>query len=74
MATNSIILICAATTFQVPFAVGIAASVRIGNLLGEKNAQDCGIVSNVAIFIAVGFSLVTRLASKAVFFPTSHLR
>ncbi|KAI3616804.1 multidrug oligosaccharidyl-lipid polysaccharide flippase [Moniliophthora roreri] len=52
LASQSVLLVSASTTFQAPFALGIATSVRIGNLLGEQRARRAGIVCKTAIFIA----------------------
>ncbi|RDB18717.1 hypothetical protein Hypma_014757 [Hypsizygus marmoreus] len=63
LATQSVLLVSASTTFQAPFALGVATSVRIGNLLGEGKAQRAGIASNTAIVMA----LVLSAASSAMF-------
>ncbi|EIW77128.1 multidrug Oligosaccharidyl-lipid polysaccharide flippase [Coniophora puteana RWD-64-598 SS2] len=53
LAAQSVLLISASCTYQAPFALSVATSVRIGNLLGEQNARRAGVASNVAILLAV---------------------
>ncbi|KAG6876116.1 hypothetical protein C0992_000912 [Termitomyces sp. T32_za158] len=60
LATQSVLLSSASMTFQAPFALSVAASVRIGNLLGEGNAKRAGIASNTSIIMALALSLITR--------------
>ncbi|KAG6899947.1 hypothetical protein C0993_005070 [Termitomyces sp. T159_Od127] len=47
-------------TFQAPFALSVAASVRIGNLLGEGNGKRAAIASNTSIIMALALSVATR--------------
>ncbi|KAH0581706.1 hypothetical protein H2248_011392 [Termitomyces sp. 'cryptogamus'] len=56
LATQSVLLSSASTTFQAPFALSVATSVRIGNLLGEGNAKRAGIASYTSIIMALGLS------------------
>ncbi|KAF9459120.1 MATE efflux family protein [Collybia nuda] len=56
LATQSVLLVSASSTFQAPFALGVATSVRIGNLLGEGKAQRAGIASNTSILMALVLS------------------
>ncbi|KAF8630233.1 hypothetical protein AX15_003035 [Amanita polypyramis BW_CC] len=53
LATQSVLLVSASTTYQAPFALGIATSVRIGNLLGERKARRAGAASNTALLLAL---------------------
>ncbi|KAH9991563.1 mate-domain-containing protein [Russula vinacea] len=53
LAAQSVLLVSASTTFQAPFALGVASAVRIGNLLGEQNAHRAGIATNVAMLLAL---------------------
>ncbi|KAF8067574.1 mate-domain-containing protein [Lyophyllum atratum] len=59
LATQSVLLVSASTTFQAPFALSVATSVRIGNLLGEGNALRAGIASNTAIIMALVLSAIS---------------
>ncbi|KAH7921551.1 MATE efflux family protein [Leucogyrophana mollusca] len=56
LATQSVVLNSASCTFQAPFALSVAASVRIGNLLGEKNAKRAGVSANAAILVSIAIA------------------
>lgn len=58
LATQSILLISSSCTFQAPFALSMATSVRIGNLLGEKQARRANVSAYAAIALAVGISVI----------------
>ncbi|KAJ7138459.1 MATE efflux family protein [Mycena crocata] len=58
LATQSILLSSASTTYQAPFALSVAASVRIGNLLGELNSSRAKVAAYTAILMAFALSLV----------------
>ncbi|KAJ7512561.1 MATE efflux family protein [Mycena galericulata] len=58
LATQSILLSSASTTYQAPFALSVAASVRIGNLLGEFNSGRANVAANVAILMALAIGSV----------------
>ncbi|KAG2003352.1 hypothetical protein CC2G_003960 [Coprinopsis cinerea AmutBmut pab1-1] len=60
LATQSVLLTSSSMTFQAPFALGVATSVRIGNLLGERNAKRAGVAARTAIVIALLISVFTR--------------
>ncbi|EGO03410.1 hypothetical protein SERLA73DRAFT_174879 [Serpula lacrymans var. lacrymans S7.3] len=53
LAAQSVLLVSASTTFQAPFALGVATSVRIGNLLGERKAKRAGVSANTSVVMAV---------------------
>ncbi|TFK22395.1 MATE efflux family protein [Coprinopsis marcescibilis] len=59
LATQSVLLVSASMTFQAPFSLGVATSVRIGNLLGEHKGKRAGVSANTAIIIALMMSLTT---------------
>ncbi|KAG1752072.1 MATE efflux family protein [Suillus lakei] len=69
LATQSVLLSTCSSTFQAPFSLGIATSVRIGNLLGERNARRAGVSANAAILlsaaIAAFFSAVLLIFRKS---------
>lgn len=46
-------------TFQAPFALSVATSVRIGNLLGEQKGKRAGVAARTSIVIALGISCFT---------------
>ncbi|KAI9510175.1 MATE efflux family protein [Russula earlei] len=56
LAAQSVLLVSASTTYQAPFALSVATSVRIGNLLGEQNAYRAGVVANVSMILALGIA------------------
>ncbi|KAJ6616409.1 mate-domain-containing protein [Mycena sp. CBHHK59/15] len=58
LATQSILLSSASTTYQAPFALSVAASVRIGNLLGELKPGRAKVAANTAILMALGISVI----------------
>ncbi|KAI0353405.1 MATE efflux family protein [Trametes cingulata] len=58
LATQSVLLVSASTTYQAPFALSVASSVRIGNLLGEENAKRAGVASKCAILMSLVISAV----------------
>lgn len=67
LATQSVLLSTCSSTFQAAFSLGIATSVRVGNLLGEKNARRAGVSANTAILlsaIAAGFFSVSLLVFR----------
>ncbi|PPQ85010.1 hypothetical protein CVT25_010399 [Psilocybe cyanescens] len=53
LATQSVLLVSSSTTFQAPFAIGVATAVRIGNLLGERKAKRAGVAARTAIAMAL---------------------
>ncbi|KAF8189379.1 MATE efflux family protein [Pholiota molesta] len=52
LATQSVLLVSSSTTYQAPFALGVATAVRIGNLLGEFKAKRAGVAANASIAMA----------------------
>ncbi|KAJ6556154.1 mate-domain-containing protein [Mycena capillaripes] len=59
LATQSILLVSTSTAYQGPFALGIASSVRIGNLLGEGHADRARIAANASITLGLIFATFT---------------
>ncbi|EDR01957.1 multidrug/Oligosaccharidyl-lipid/Polysaccharide flippase, partial [Laccaria bicolor S238N-H82] len=59
LATQSVLLVSASTTFQAPFALGVATSVRIGNLLGEQKAKRAGMAAKTSIIMALLLSMIS---------------
>ncbi|KAF7348491.1 RNA helicase [Mycena venus] len=58
LATQSILLSSASTTYQAPFALSVATSVRIGNLLGEFNSKRAKVAANTSILMALALSMI----------------
>jgi MATE family multidrug resistance protein len=55
LAAQSIVLTTCSATYTIPFGVSVAASNRIGNALGESNAEKARRASIVAILFAIFF-------------------
>ncbi|KZV96894.1 MATE efflux family protein [Exidia glandulosa HHB12029] len=59
LAAQSVLLVSCTTTFQAPYSIASAASVRVGNLLGEHNSHKAQLVSRLAfamaMFVALGW-------------------
>ena len=64
LATQSVLLVSASTTFQAPYALSIAAAVRVGNLLGESNAKRAAISTHASFFIASLIAVGWRYGSS----------
>lgn len=67
LATQSVLLVSASTAFQAPFALSVAASVRIGNLLGEQNAKRAALATQISLllaFVLAGISSTIFLAFR----------
>ncbi|EKM56871.1 uncharacterized protein PHACADRAFT_91175, partial [Phanerochaete carnosa HHB-10118-sp] len=58
LAAQSVLLVSSSTTYQAPFALAVATSRRIGNLLGEENAIRASYVSKAAMLMALLISLI----------------
>ncbi|KAN0094813.1 MatE domain containing protein [Tylopilus felleus] len=58
LATQSVLLSTVSSTFQVPYALGIATSVRIGNLLGEKKAHRAGVAAIASMLICIFLAVI----------------
>ncbi|KAH9017086.1 MATE efflux family protein [Lactarius deliciosus] len=63
LAAQSVLLVSASTAFQAPFSLSVASSVRIGNLLGERNAARAEVSAKVSMILALFFAGV----SSAIF-------
>ncbi|KAJ7880448.1 multidrug Oligosaccharidyl-lipid polysaccharide flippase [Mycena leptocephala] len=62
LATQSILIVSAATAFQGPFSIGIASSVRVGNLLGEGLADRATIAASASIVLGLLFAAFAATA------------
>ncbi|KAF9476476.1 MATE efflux family protein [Pholiota conissans] len=65
LASQSILVIFASTIFRAPFALGIASSVRIGNLLGQQDARHAEVASRTAMGLVVIMSTFTSILVTA---------
>ena len=52
LASQSVLLVSTSTTFQAPYALSMAAAVRVGNLLGESKGKRAAVAAHAAFFIA----------------------
>ncbi|KAH9049321.1 MATE efflux family protein [Lactarius hengduanensis] len=59
LAAQSVLLVSASTAFQAPFSLSVASSVRIGNLLGERNAARAEVSAKVSMLLALFFAGVS---------------
>lgn len=53
LAAQSVLLVCSSITYQQPFAISVAAAVRVGNLLGALKPQDAKVSANAAYVLSV---------------------
>ncbi|KAF8554272.1 mate-domain-containing protein [Imleria badia] len=58
MGPQSVLLLSSSTTSQAPFAMGVATSVRIGNLLGQGNSRRAGVAAATSVVMAVALGCV----------------
>ncbi|KAI9570518.1 mate-domain-containing protein [Boletus coccyginus] len=58
LAAQSVLLLSASSTYQAPFALSVATSVRIGNLLGQGKARRAGVAAGTSIVLAVAVGCV----------------
>ncbi|GLB43702.1 putative multidrug oligosaccharidyl-lipid polysaccharide flippase [Lyophyllum shimeji] len=62
LASQSILLTSSATTFQATYALSNATSIRVGNLLGEKNARRAGVAATASIaFALINSSIISTI-------------
>lgn len=70
LASQSVLLITSSVTYQLPYGAAVAASVRVGNVLGEGHALHARLASDAAILVSV---LIGLLNSSLVFFTRHQL-
>ena len=70
LASQSVLLITSSVTYQLPYGAAVAASVRVGNVLGAGHALHARLASDAAIFVSV---LIGLFNSSVVFFTRRHL-
>ncbi|KAJ1302149.1 hypothetical protein OPQ81_000977 [Rhizoctonia solani] len=63
LAAQSVLLTSASTAFQTPYSLGMATTVRVGNLLGSERAQ----MARLAAETAIGMSLVVAMVLSIIF-------
>ncbi|GAA94493.1 uncharacterized protein L969DRAFT_91547 [Mixia osmundae IAM 14324] len=65
LAAQSIAILTASTTYQIPLALNVSASVRIGNLLGANRPDLARMSSQVSLLLATAVGLVTSIVLVA---------
>jgi len=60
LAAQSVLIVSGSTTFQAPYALSIAATVRVGNLLGESKGKLAAVATHASFFIAVFIAMGWR--------------
>jgi len=58
LAAQSVLLVSSSSTYQAPFALSVATSVRVGNLLGEENGKRAGIAARVSLLMTLGIAVI----------------
>ncbi|KIK59159.1 hypothetical protein GYMLUDRAFT_74691 [Collybiopsis luxurians FD-317 M1] len=58
LASQSVLLVSCSTSYQVPFALGVATSVRIGQLLGLARPRSAKLAAQAAILLGLALALV----------------
>ncbi|KAG8746275.1 hypothetical protein FRC10_005524 [Ceratobasidium sp. 414] len=58
LAAQSVLLVSASTAYQAPFALGVATTVRIGNLLGSRHGKKARIAAEVALSLSVILAVI----------------
>ncbi|KAI9029974.1 mate-domain-containing protein [Phycomyces nitens] len=58
LAAQSIVLTSGSAAYTIPYGISIAASNRVGNALGEGNAQKAKMASKMAMVFAVAFASI----------------
>ncbi|KAI8098368.1 mate-domain-containing protein [Gilbertella persicaria] len=66
LAAQSILLTTASATYTIPFGISVAASNRVGNALGECNAQKARRASIMAFSFAIFFGSLNSVFFLAV--------
>ncbi|KAG8739073.1 hypothetical protein FRC10_006150 [Ceratobasidium sp. 414] len=57
LASQSVLLVSASIAFQTPFSLGMATSVRVGNMLGLGQAKKAKLAAETSIGIPLGVAL-----------------
>ncbi|KAF8582566.1 multidrug/Oligosaccharidyl-lipid/Polysaccharide flippase [Ramaria rubella] len=58
LAAQAVLVESSATSFQAPLALGMATSVRVGNLLGEQNSKRAEIAARVSLLMTLGIAVI----------------
>lgn len=66
LAAQSVIMTTDQVMNTIPFGIGVAASARVGNLLGARNARGARRATNVAAWLSVVMGTVVLIVLMAV--------
>ncbi|KAK6350470.1 hypothetical protein TWF718_003661 [Orbilia javanica] len=66
LAAQAVVMTTDGVLSTIPFGIGVAASVRVGNLLGAGDAKGASRAANVAAGLALGMGVVISIALLAV--------
>lgn len=58
LAAQSVLLVCSSIFYQQPYAIAVAAAVRVGNLLGARKQRDAKISSYAGIALSLGSGVI----------------
>lgn len=53
LAAQSVLLVSSSISYQLPYALSVAAAVRVGNLLGALQPKQANIASDMALLLSV---------------------
>lgn len=73
LAAQSVLLVCSSITYQQPFAISVAAAVRVGNLLGALKPQDARISANAGYILSVLSGIFNSSLVMIFRRPIAHL-
>jgi len=66
LAAQSVIMTTDQVMNTIPFGIGVAASARVGNLLGAKNAKGAARAANVAAWLSMVMGMLVLIVLMAV--------
>ncbi|KAF4637072.1 hypothetical protein G7Y89_g1023 [Cudoniella acicularis] len=66
LAAQSVIMTTDQVMNTIPFGIGVAASARVGNLLGARNAKGAARAANVAAWLSIMMGVLVLIALMAV--------
>ncbi|QRV82158.1 MATE efflux family protein [Ceratobasidium sp. AG-Ba] len=68
LASQSVLLVSSSIAYQTPFSLGLATSVRVGNMLGSGQAKRAKLAAETAI----GMSFITAIIQSSIFLIFRH--
>jgi MATE family multidrug resistance protein len=66
LAAQSVIMTTDQVMNTIPFGIGVAASARVGNLLGARNAKGAARAANVAAWLSMVMGMLVLIVLMAV--------